>query len=274
MPHNAIVGEWITATPTAENVATAAALNIQATRAVDELGRPTSTPFHWIVITATPTPLPTSTPTIPPVIFSADFTPTPIPTATEFIPASLPDEYRNLVFFQRGAGAGAETWLVNPATGETGRVTREWIYPMARRSLTLSPNGTEEVFVRSNADGIPEIYIRAVGSTRERKLTDFSRPSYDPAWSPTGEWISFVSSNSGNDEIYRVSPDGAVLQQLTHNNWEWDKHPSWSPDGSQIVFFSNRDVGRTQIWIMNADGSGQRRLVESEAEDMYPVWAR
>jgi TolB protein len=105
-------------------------------------------------------------------------------------------------------------------------------------------------------------------------LTAFGRDSYDPAWSPTGEWIAFVSSNPGNDEIYRITPDGSVVERLTNNNWEWDKHPTWSPDGSQIVFFSNRDVGRPQLWIMNANGSGQRNLLSSDDEDLYPVWTR
>lgn len=273
-PHNMLIGEWITATPTAVNAATAAAISVEATRLVEIYGRPTETPFHWLVYTLTPTPMPTSTPTTPPIILASDFTPTPVPTATEFIPATLPDEYKNLIFYKKHTNSGESTWVVDPATGETGLVTRDWIYPMARKSLTLSPNGQEEVFVRTNDQGIAELFIRRLDSTRDRKLTAFTASSYDPAWSPDGQWIAFVSSNSGNDEIYRVSPDGAIVQQLTHNNWEWDKHPSWSPDSSKIVFFSNRDVGRTQIWVMNADGSGQQRLVVSEDEDMYPVWAR
>jgi hypothetical protein len=274
-PYNMLIGEWITATPTPANVATVSAIALEATRMSDLHGRATATPFHWIVYTATPTPLPTSTPTTPPIIMASDFTPTPIPTATEFIPDSLPDAYKGLVFFKRGTDPqNAQTWSVNPANGDIGMVTRDWIYPLARKSIALSPNGQEEVFVRSNNAGIPEIYIRTVGSSRDRKLTNFTAPSYDPAWSPDGKWIAFVSSNSGNDEIYRVTTDGAIIEQLTFNNWEWDKHPTWSPDSSQIAFFSNREVGRTQIWIMSADGSGQRRLVESEGEDMYPVWAR
>lgn len=274
LPYNAVLGEFVLATPTPQNVATAAAIALAATADAQTFGQASPTPFHWIVITATPEPRPTATPTTPTLILEDDFTPTPSPIATEFIPPTLPDEFKNLIFFQRGAGPDARTFVYNPATGQTGLITRDWLYPLARTSLTLSPNGQEEVFVRRDASGVAQIHIRTIGSERSRQITAFGRDSYDPAWSPTGEWIAFVSSNPGNDEIYRVTPDGSVVERLTNNNWEWDKHPSWSPDGSQIVFFSNRDVGRTQIWIMNADGTGQRNLVSSEFQDMYPVWTR
>ena len=274
LPYNAVIGEYVIATSTPQNVATAAALAVAATANAEVYGPVTATPFHWIVITPTPEPLPTATPTIPPVIMAEDFTPTPIPTATEIVPATLPDQYKNLIFFQRGTGPTAQTYLFNPTTQEIGLVTRPWIYPLARTSLTLSPDGQREVFVQGDSNKVPQIYVRTVGSARSQQLTSFSRPSYDPAWSPTGEWIAFVSNEPGNDELFRVSPDGSIVQRLTNNNWEWDKHPTWSPDGKQIVFFSNRDVGRPQLWIMNADGSGQRNLLSSEYEDLYPVWTR
>ena len=50
-----------------------------------------------------------------------------------------------------------------------------------------------------------------------------------------------------------------------------DKYPYWSPDGSQIVFQSNRS-GAWQIHVVNADGSGLRRLTHDEANDETPVW--
>jgi hypothetical protein len=274
LPYNAVIGEYVIATPTPQNVATAAALALAATAEAETYGPPSPTPFHWIIITPTPVPLPTATPTTPPLILERDFTPTPPPTPTEVIPDTLPDTFKNLIFFQRGSGPGAQIWVLNPTTGETGLITRDWIYPLARKTLTLSPDGQQEVFVRRDANGVAQLHVRNVNSERSRQITAFTRDSYDPAWSPTGEWIAFVSSNPGNDEIYRVTPDGSIVERLTYNNWEWDKHPTWSPDGKQIVFFSNREVGRTQLWIMNADGSNQRRLLVSEFDDMYPVWTR
>jgi len=68
--------------------------------------------------------------------------------------------------------------------------------------------------------------------------------------------------------------DGSDLRRLTYNTWEWDKHPSWSPDGAQVVFYSNRDTGRQQIWVMNADGSAQRNLTNDRFNNWDPVWIK
>jgi TolB protein len=119
-----------------------------------------------------------------------------------------------------------------------------------------------------------QIKIYSLEYKTTRQITSLRGLSYDPAWSPTGERIAFVSIDTGGDEIYTVDPEARELTRLTFNTWEWDKHPSWSPDGRQIVYFSNRETGRRQLWIMNADGSGQRNLSSNEFEDWDPIWTR
>ncbi len=50
-------------------------------------------------------------------------------------------------------------------------------------------------------------------------------------------------------------------------------YPFWSPDGRQIVFQSNRIDGNREIYIMNADGTGLRRLTFAPGDDQTPVWS-
>ena len=51
-----------------------------------------------------------------------------------------------------------------------------------------------------------------------------------------------------------------------------DAFPTWSPDGTKIAFGSNSD-GNYEIYVMNADGSGQTNLTNNSANDWYPSWS-
>ncbi len=279
LPYNAVIANYIVATVTPQNVATAAAIVQEATASAALAGTATPTPWEWVVITPTRlpvTPPPTATPTLPPLILERDFTPTPtpLPGSTEVVPSSLPPEFLNKIVFRTNRTGSDEVFLIDPATGDAGKVTRSWVYPLAQQQLAVSPDGTRIAVVKPDNNGVLQIFSRSLEYGTDTQLTTFSRDSYDPTWSPTGEWIAFVGTNTGNDEIYRVSPDGKTVQQLTFNNFEWDKHPTWSPDGSQILFYSNRETGRRQLWIMKVDGSGQRNFTSDEYEDWDPIWTR
>jgi TolB protein len=69
------------------------------------------------------------------------------------------------------------------------------------------------------------------------------------------------------DDVWTIDADGTDLTRLT-NSPEPDFDPSWSPDGTQIAFRSERS-GEPEIWVMNADGTGQRRL----AAGLSPAWS-
>ena len=84
--------------------------------------------------------------------------------------------------------------------------------------------------------------------------------------------IAFVSNRSGNDEIWLAEADGARPPVNLTNNPARDYDPCWSPDGSKIVFVSERD-GRPQIYVMDARGQDQTNLSHSAAFDFLPQWS-
>src|SRR3546814_1985149 len=65
-------------------------------------------------------------------------------------------------------------------------------------------------------------------------------------------------ASGGNTDIYRVSVSGGGMTRLTTSPGI-DTGGSYSPDGSKIVFESDRG-GSQQLYVMNADGSGQQRI--------------
>jgi hypothetical protein len=80
----------------------------------------------------------------------------------------------------------------------------------------------------------------------------------------------YVSERTGNAEIWLLDEDGRELQ-LTHDR-SADLAPVWSPDGKYIAFESWRD-GNSEIYLMEGDGSNQRRLTHNRADDYFPAWS-
>ena len=109
------------------------------------------------------------------------------------------------------------------------------------------------------------------GSRNPQRLTD--DPAYDgwPTWSPDGSQIAFMSTRSGNPEIYVMNSDGSNLRQLTDHPAN-DIWPEWSPNGRRIAFPSRRD-GNFEVYVINADGTNLQRLTNTPGHEDFPTWA-
>lgn len=87
-------------------------------------------------------------------------------------------------------------------------------------------------------------------------------------WGPTGTTLVFQSDRSKSWHIYSMKI-GAAPTQLTTKGANAD--PSLSPDGSKIAFHSNR--GRTQIYVMDANGRNERQLTDAPGRNESPTWS-
>lgn len=156
-----------------------------------------------------------------------------------------------------------------------------------RRSLTdlqQDTDGDSEfdfsadlIAFESTRDGNADIFLMHADGSAVINATDDPAVDGDPAWSPDGSKLAFASTRDGNTEIYVMNVDGSGLVRLTDNP-AVDRFPAWSPDGTTIAF--NRDIVFDttsqdtvfEIYLMDADGSNQRRLTNDVADDVEPAW--
>jgi hypothetical protein len=272
LPPNWVTPIVVTSTPTPENAATAQHMAAIATARAFTTGTPTPTPPNMVTATATPALIYTDSPTVTP-----EPTPTPTPDSTR-----MPPELWGKIAFLSDREGGPEreptVWVMDPDGSNVARLTDPWAYEFALDLDTYSPDMSQQVFVRK-WKGRHELWVR---NTADNWIWRLRAPPkgevYLPAWSPDSVHIAYVSQEDGNDEIHVIDrrKEEAVVPdaRLTQNDWEWDKHPSYSPDGRQIVFWSNRESGRRQIWIMDADGSRQCNISNNPYNDWDPVWIK
>ena len=144
-----------------------------------------------------------------------------------------------------------------------------------------SPDGSRFIYT-SNRSGNYEIYTANIDGTDEQRLMSTSADESFPTWSPDGRQIAYSAStgewntieNSQTYEIYVMDADGTNVHQLTHNT-AYDGNPRWSPDGSLLVFSSDRaEAGHWEIYMMNADGSNVKQVTNTPASAtaINPVW--
>lgn len=163
-----------------------------------------------------------------------------------------------------------------------------------------SPDGTRIAFTSDrNHAGYASIYVMNADGSGQTRLTWGDAPFRDeqPVWSPDGTKLAFTSTRDSvveswqetdeeggvvqrsalrtNREVYVMNADGSNQVRLT-NGLGNDDSPSWSPDGSQIVFRSDREREccdpTSQVWVMGADGTGQVNLSGNQFGDYNSSW--
>ena len=123
-----------------------------------------------------------------------------------------------------------------------------------------------------------------VGATNTSLPYHFQRPvepDLQTSALKTNGKIAFMSGRNGFLDIYVMNADGSNQRQLTFGmvnpadgfSRTYTSVPVWSPDGSRIAFKSEFDFHGFNLYLMNADGTRQRRLTRNESSDGDPAWS-
>ena len=121
--------------------------------------------------------------------------------------------------------------------------------------------------------------LLAAGTSSASAAQTIHPISYLPLVQRPPYQIAFVSGLYENQEIYVMHADGFGQTKLTHFGHDGYCDISyaglaWSPDGKRIAFVHEFDTGCTRnIYLMNADGSGQTRLTNDPGYISCPVWS-
>lgn len=173
---------------------------------------------------------------------------------------------------KRDDGRTFEVYLMNGDGTDQKRITtnsvsEEWAY--------LSPDMQKIVYA---VGPLPRysLYVMNVDGSDPHQIFSSDKSAALPKWSRDGRTIAcnHATLTAGRivGDVCLMNGDGSDLRQITQSAANAvSENPYWSPDGSRIVFQSNR-TGNFQIYVMNADGSEQVRLTHHRGNDYWPSW--
>ncbi len=132
------------------------------------------------------------------------------------------------------------------------------------------------VLLRSNINlwqlDIESSHLLKAGTAKP--IAPSTRYEIDPAFSPDGRKLAFMSDRSGSQEIWVTDLETHASAQLTQIGGALAGSPSWSPDGLQIAFDSGQGESGANVFVISDEGGPPKRITNAPGENCCPSWSR
>ena len=176
-----------------------------------------------------------------------------------------PDGTKMAFMSTRAGNGNFEIWTMNADGSNPFRLT--FTANIEDCCPDWSSDGSKIVF-STKRDGNFEIYTMNPDGSNQTNVSR-SRSTYDgtPGWSPDARTITFRSTRAGND-IWVMGADGSNPRKVTPGG-AFSRTPAFSPDGTRILYVSNRD-GNEDVWTIGLDGSNPVNLTRSPGAEFIP----
>jgi Tol biopolymer transport system component len=148
--------------------------------------------------------------------------------------------------------------------------------------VDAAPYEYDLVYYRMSAVGVSELFVLELGTGQAPVRLNAGTVSRAPTPSPDGLRVAFAVSmeelgtGARIDDLFAVDRNGMNMKRLT-TAAGYDDSPSWSPAGGRIAWHHWETDGRSDIWVMNADGSNPVNLTADMPAAGYrsaPEWTR
>ena len=169
------------------------------------------------------------------------------------------------IVFSSGRSGEGDIYALNPQTGETVLVAGS---PAPEGTVRYDAFADRVVYHRYEDDP-----PRAILVTQEGDLFEDPNGDVAPAWSPASSRIVYVAERDGQEDIYIARADGAEEEQFTNDSLV-ERYPSWSPDGTAVVFALKLETGWDLHVLESIDEEPEvKRLTFDGVYVGHPSWS-